>query len=101
MKRITPPHTLLVIAGDFKTANVLNGFAARFRSMRQGIVPRPEAETVLQTDASARHLENPSSRLMRFMRFPRLPAAHPDQEALDLLAVFWGTDEMPGSCIPS
>ncbi len=86
----TAANTLVVIVGDFKTREALGWLGREFRSMSKGARPRARPGTILQTEPSVRQLKKPVQQAYAVYAFPTPPAAHPDQEALDLLAVLLG-----------
>ena len=86
----TSGNSIVVIAGDFKTKEALAWLRKEFHSMRPGPRPRLRPETVLQKDPSEQYLKKAVQQAYMVYAFPTPPAAHRDQEALDLLAVLLG-----------
>ncbi len=86
----TAPNSLVVVAGDFKSKEVLAWIRREFGSMRKTKPPmsRPNAE--LRGESSMKDLKKPVQQAYTVYGFPTPPASHPDQEALDLLAVLLG-----------
>jgi len=85
----TAANTLVVLAGDFKSREALRWIEAEFRSIpRAAAEIRPEA--VLQVEPQRLRLQKPVQQAYAVYGFSTPPAAHPDQEALDLLAVLLG-----------
>jgi zinc protease len=85
----TAANTLVVLAGDFKSREALLWIEQEFRSMpRSPTQARPQ--TVLHVEPQRRRLQKPVQQAYAVYGFPTPPATHPDQEALDLLAVLLG-----------
>jgi zinc protease len=86
----TAAHTLVVMVGDFKTRDALRWLGREFRSMPKGAAREPRPESIVHRGAAHQHLKKPVQQAYAIYGFPTPPAAHPDQEALDLLAVLLG-----------
>jgi zinc protease len=86
----TTAQTLVVIVGDFRTREVLTQLRKEFQSMPTGrrLAERPESE--VRPGPLEERLEKPLRQAYLVYAFPTPPAHHPDQEALDLLAVLLG-----------
>lgn len=86
----TAANTLIVLVGDFKSREALRWIEEDFRSISRisGAGARPDA--VLQVEPQRLRLQKPVQQAYAVYGFPTPPAAHPDQEALDLLAVLLG-----------
>jgi zinc protease len=86
----TASNSLVVISGDFKTREMLHWLAHEFKSMPKGNPRLHRPAAILQTNASRERLKKPVQQAYAVFGVPTPPAVHPDQEALDLLAVILG-----------
>ncbi len=86
----TAANTLVVVVGDFKTRDVLSEIRREFRSMSKGVPRDDRPPSRVRHEAWQEHLQKPIQQAYAVYGFPTPPAAHPDQEALDLLAVLLG-----------
>ena len=86
----TAANTLIVIAGDFKSQDALRWLRKEFGSMPRGQTRLPRPDSRLHQVASHRRLQKSVQQAYAIYGFPTPPATHPDQEALDLLAVLLG-----------
>ena len=89
------PNTLVVVVGDFKSRDILKRIRREFSSMPKAPRPVPRPLSELHTEASQKSLKKKVQQAYTIYGFPTPPAAHSDQEALDLLADFFSaTDAM-------
>ena len=86
----TAGSTLIVIVGDFQTRDVLEHLRREFRSMPRGNPPASRPEAALQTPGAERRVKKTVQQTYAIYGLSTPPAHHPDQEALDLLAVLLG-----------
>ncbi len=86
----TTDNSLMVLAGDFKSREVLKWLVQEMRSMPQGKPRGYRPPPVLQPEPRHLVFKKPVQQAYAIFAFPTPPAAHPDQEALDLLAVLLG-----------
>jgi zinc protease len=86
----TAANTWVVIVGDFKTSDVLQRLRQEFKSMPKGVPKPARPMTVLQRAAVQKSVKKPVQQAYALYGFPTVGASHPDQEALDLLAVLLG-----------
>jgi len=86
----TAENTWVVIVGDFKSAEVLKRLRQEFKSMPKCVQRPARPVTVLQRTAVPKSLKKPVQQAYALYGFPTAAASHPDQEALDLLAVLLG-----------
>ena len=86
----TAAQTLVVLAGDFTSREALRWIEEEFQSMPRtaGFQARPETD--LHVEPQRLRLQKPVRQAYAVYGFPTPPAVHPDQEALDLLAVLLG-----------
>jgi zinc protease len=83
-------HTLLVLAGDFKSSEVLRWIRDEFGSMPKGLQPSGRPQTLLQEEAIHQKIQKEVRQSYVIYGWVTPTATHPDQEALDLLAVILG-----------
>ncbi len=86
----TVDNTLVVIAGDFKSRDMLGLLRREFDSMPKRAPRQARPDAVLRSEPRLRSLKKPVQQAYAVYGFPTPGAAHPDQEALDLLAVLLG-----------
>ncbi len=86
----TAANTLIVVVGDFKTADILQRLRRDLKTMPKGVQRGARPESVLQHMAVQRSVKKPVQQAYALYGFPTPAATHPDQEALDLLAVLLG-----------
>ncbi len=82
--------SLVVVAGDFKSRQMLEWLSRAFDGMPPGTGPR---RPTFSTDSyQSRHMsmQRPVQQVYSAMGFPTPPSSHPDHEALDLLAAVLG-----------
>jgi zinc protease len=86
----TTANTLVVLAGDFKSKEALRWIAKEFASMpRQALRGHPP-KTEFQARPIQLRLQKPVRQAYAVYGMPTPSANHPDQEALDLLAILLG-----------
>ena len=83
-------NTLVVVVGDFKTGDVLKQLRREFSSMPRGRPREVRPDTALQPPGSERRVRKSVQQTYAIYGLATPPAQHPDQEALDLLAVLLG-----------
>jgi zinc protease len=86
----TAAQTLVVIVGDFKSREVLGWLRREFGSMPKGENKNPRTDPIMQPAGVRKTLKKSVQQSYAVYGFPTPPADHPDQEALDLLAVLLG-----------
>jgi zinc protease len=86
----TTSNTLVVVVGDFKTREVLKQLSRELKSMPKGMARGTRPDTQLQPLGARRHAKKHVQQTYGIYGFPTPPAEHPDQEALDLMAVLLG-----------
>lgn len=83
-------NTIVVIAGDFSSRQVLKQLANEMGGMPKGLRRAARAEPLHHTGPREKRLRKDVQQSYSVFSFPTPNAAHPDQEALDLLAVLLG-----------
>jgi zinc protease len=86
----TTANTLVVVAGDFKSREALRWIAREFASMPRQASRDDAPETQLHPQPLRMRLQKPVRQAYAVYGLPTPPAIHPDQEALDLLAILLG-----------
>ncbi len=88
--RYSARRCTVVVAGDFKTREMLAWLKKAFRGMPAG--PAPEERQIRVTQALPRHVirQKPVRQSYVAYGFPTPPGIHPDHEALDLAAAILG-----------
>ena len=89
-RHYTAANSLVVIAGDFKTREMLRWLSRDMKPMSKGLREDSRPQTILHPEARHAKLKKTVQQSYAIYAFPTPPAAHPDQEALDLLAMFLG-----------
>jgi predicted Zn-dependent peptidase len=86
----TATRTLVVLAGDFSSREALRWIHAEFRDIPRAAADSSRPEADLHVEPQRLRLQKPVQQAYAVYGFPTPPASHPDQEALDLLAVMLG-----------
>lgn len=83
-------NTVVVVVGDMKSQDVLRQLEREMGKMPKGILKTHRVEPVHHATPRERHLQKSVQQAYTVYGFPTPPASHPDQEALDLMAVLLG-----------
>jgi zinc protease len=86
----TATNSLVVVAGDFQSHDVLGWLKREFRKMPRNAPRQARARAILQPQGLRKVLKKPVQQAYAIYAFPTPPADHPDHEALDLLAIVLG-----------
>jgi zinc protease len=86
----TTPNTLVVVSGDFQSREMLRWIAREFKLMPRQTSRDNPPKTEFHPEPLRIRLQKPVQQAYAVFGLPTPPAAHPDQEALDLLAILLG-----------
>jgi zinc protease len=96
----TAANSLVAIAGDFKTPEILNWLKREFASMPKGAKRETRPDAVFHAAAIHRNMMKPVQQAYAVYGFPTPPAVHPDQGRSIFWLFYWGMAATPGSYTP-